>query len=327
MRRILVTGGSGFIGTNIISRLERSADKILNLDINPPNLSSQQAFWKRCDIKDRTNITNIVNSFKPTHIFHLAAKANLNGKTVDDFPDNVSGTENVIRVVNQTDSVLRFVHFSTQYVVRPGIYPSSEEFFMPYTAYGESKALCEKLVRKNCLKCWTILRPTNIWGPMHPFFPGELWRYLRKRYYMHPGYKPIIKYYGYIENAIEQIVAIGMHSQSEIVQGNVFYITDPPIDNAEWMNWFSLLLSGKPVRRIPLILWRIFAKMGDIMNKINIPFPMSTERFFRLTVNESVFHEKTISLVGSPSISLSDGVQRSVEWYNRYRLGKQASCL
>jgi GlcNAc-P-P-Und epimerase len=326
MKRIIITGGSGFIGTSIISRLERSGNEILNIDIDPPKLSSQQMFWKLCDIKDRQQLYRIFEDFRPTHVFHLAAKANLIGTTVDDFPDNVFGTENVIKAANQTESVRRFVHFSTQYVVQPGVYPSSQEFLMPYTAYGESKALGETLVRQKCLKCWVILRPTNIWGPMHPFYPNEMWHYLRKRYYMHPGYRPIIKYYGYVENATEQILAIGMNTQSEKVHGNVFYITDPPIDNAEWMNGFSLLLSGKPIRKIPITGWRVLAKIGDMMKRFNIQFPMSSERFFRLTVNECVFHEKTVSLVGKPSVSLAEGVQRSVEWYNRnHRWTEQAS--
>ncbi len=324
MDRVLVTGGSGFIGTHLINRLERTGKQIKNVDINPPRLPSQNTFWQQWDIKNTHNLANIFFEFNPTHVFHLAAKADLNGKTVEDFPDNVVGTANVIIAVNNTESVKRFIHVSTQYVVRPGIFPPSENFLMPYTAYGESKAMGETLVRKECTKCWTILRPTNIWGPMHPFFPGELWRYLHKRYYMHPGYKPIIKYYGYIENAIDQIVAIGLNAVPEKVREQVFYITDPPIDNAEWMNSFSLLLSGKPVRRIPITIWRVLAIIGDKIKRLNIPFPMSTERLFRLTVNESVFHEKTISLVGSPQVRLAEGVRRSVEWYKDYifRQGK-----
>lgn len=324
MNRILVTGGSGFIGTSLIGQLEHSVDQILNIDVNPPKLSSQKEFWKRCDIKDRSRIIDIARDFNPTHVFHLAAKANLNGKTVEDFPDNISGTANVIHAVNNIASLKRFIHVSTQYVVRPGINPSSEEFLMPYTAYGESKALGEILVRKKCTKCWTILRPTNIWGPMHPFFHSELWFYLRKRYYMHPGYKPIIKYYGYIENAIEQIIFIGLNAKIEKIQGQVYYITDAPIDNAEWMNGFSMMLSGKPIRRIPIGIWKILARIGDQIKRVNIPFPMSTERLFRLTVSEFIPYEKTLSLIKRPPVSLVEGIRRSVKWfksekaYNKY---------
>lgn len=144
------------------------------------------------------------------------------------------GTENIIKCVNSTPSVVRFIHISTQYVVTPGSLPPTDDYLEPYTAYGQSKAEGERLVRRDCHKCWVILRPTNIWGPWHPFFPNELWKYLAKRYYIHPGYNPTQKYYGYIDNAIEQIKAITFYDES--ICSKVFYITDPPIDNAEWMN-------------------------------------------------------------------------------------------
>src|SRR5690606_40216757 len=51
----------------------------------------------------------------------------------------------------------------------------------------------------------SIIRPTNIWGPRHPFFPHELWRYLERGYYVHPGLRPTPKYYGYVTNAVAQI--------------------------------------------------------------------------------------------------------------------------
>jgi len=288
---------------------------IINIDITPPILTSQHCYWRFCDIKNHDHLSRICNQFNPTHVFHLAAKANLEGKRIEDYPDNVIGTANVIKIVNSASSLKRFVYMSTQYVVRPGVHPPDETFLLPYTAYGASKALTEKLVRNQCNKNWIILRPTNIWGPLHPFFPGELWPYIQKRYYLHPGYKPIVKYYGYVENAVQQIITIGINTLAEDVHRRVFYITDAPIDNFEWFNGFSLSLSKKPVRRIPIVLWKYCAAIGDIMRRISMPFPMTTERLFRLTINESVLYEKTLSLVGKPSICLHEGIQRSVEWY------------
>jgi nucleoside-diphosphate-sugar epimerase len=260
--------------------------------------------------------------FKPTHVFHLAAKANLKGKTVADFPENTIGTDNIVHCVNSTSSVHRLISFSTQYVVRPGVWPEKNDFFAPYTPYGESKAVGENIVRTKCTKSWVILRPTNVWGPLHPFFPYEMWRYLQHRLYMHPGYRPIIKYYSYIDNAIDQIYSISF-SDSEHVINEVFYITDPPINNAEWLNAFSIALSGRPIKKIPKFLWRLLALSGDVLNRVGLIFPMSSDRFFRLTVDECIPYESTINITGLPRVSLKDGVKMSVEWFQSIKLDRK----
>jgi len=172
-----------------------------------------------------------------------------------------------------------------------------------------------------CNRNWIILRPTNVWGPLHPFFPYELWKYLKLRLYSHPGCKPVIKYYSYIENAIDQIMAIAF-GHDDLVCGKVFYITDPPIDNADWMNAFSVSLSGRSVRKMPLAMWKIFAKCGDVLSGFGLRFPMSSERLFRLTVNEQIPIQPTMQISGNPRISMEDGVKRSVQWYESMQKGE-----
>ena len=233
----------------------------------------------------------------------------------NDFPDNTVGTLNVVSCVNKTDNLDMFVNTSTQYVVMPGVLPMDDSQLIPYTAYGESKAEAERIVRNNCKRCWVIIRPTNIWGPLHPNFPYELWKYLRLRYYLHPGFKPIKKYYGYVENAVSQLLSITLSSDTISNCGRVLYITDAPIDNAEWMNGFSVALSGKRIRRLPLPAWRMLAKAGDLINKAGVRFPVTNERLFRLTVNERIPEELTVKLPKSEQVTLEQGIRRSVEWY------------
>ena len=119
---------------------------------------------------------------------------------------------------------------------------------------------------------------------------------------------------------MDQVVAITLAEPNQYA-GRVFYITDPPIDNAEWMNAFSVALTGRQVRRIPIGLWQFLAKTGDILNKFAFNFPMSSERFFRLTINEQVPYEATIELAGPSRVSIEEGVRKSVRWYMSYLAG------
>lgn len=317
--RILITGGSGFIGSHLVRAIAARGYSVANLDIKRPSIGEDEAHWHACDIKDLRALALAFQKFQPTRVIHLAAKANLNGKSVRDFPDNTFGTENVVRCVNETNNVRLFVNTSTQYVVMPGVCPPDDDFHKPYTVYGESKAAAEIAVREYCEKPWAIIRPTNIWGPRHPFFPYEMWRYLEHRLYLHPGYRPIRKYYGYIENAIRQIIKVAFQERLNIGQRRVYYITDDAIDSADWMNGFSFALCGKPARRVPKRVWRGLASVGDVVRALKLPFPVNSERFFRLTVNEDLPNELIVQLERESLISLAEGIAETVSWYKNMR--------
>lgn len=313
--RILVTGGSGFIGSHLMEAIAARGLPAVNLDVKPPEVPEQRNRWRDCDVKDARAVTAAFDEFRPTRVIHLAAKANLNGKTVNDFADNIAGTKNVVDAANQADGVALVVNTSTQYVVRPGVCPDSDSYFEPYTAYGQSKAVAEQIVRGSCRKPWSIIRPTNIWGPRHPFFPHELWRYLERGYYVHPGLRPTPKYYGYVTNAVAQILRIALDDPVDEVAWKVWYIADGAIDNAEWMNGFSLGLRGAPVRRAPLPIWRLLAWTGDVMRAIGLRFPVNSDRLFRLTVPERIPDTKIVRLPDTALISLEEGIARCVGWY------------
>jgi len=83
----------------------------------------------------------------------------------------------------------------------------------------------------------------------------------------------------------------------------------------------SVALSGKPVRRIPLALWRVMAITGDVMRALGLRFPVNSDRLFRLTVNENLPDELIAKLDAADTISLDDGVAKSVEWYRKLQAG------
>ena len=85
---------------------------MLNIDINKPKLEDHLKFWNRVDILDKNKLWETIKAFNPSYILHLAAKANLHGKTIEDFPENVQGTKNMITLSEKNKTVKRFVHIS-----------------------------------------------------------------------------------------------------------------------------------------------------------------------------------------------------------------------
>src|SRR4029077_20645569 len=71
--RLLITGGSGFIGTNAIDFAGKEGLTVVNFEIRPPQEPSHQEYWTLVDIRERENLAKAVEKFGPTHIWHLAA--------------------------------------------------------------------------------------------------------------------------------------------------------------------------------------------------------------------------------------------------------------
>jgi nucleoside-diphosphate-sugar epimerase len=65
MKRILITGGSGFIGTNLIEGYINENYEILNIDKVVPIVNDHLKYWKAIDILDLDLLAEALNTFKP----------------------------------------------------------------------------------------------------------------------------------------------------------------------------------------------------------------------------------------------------------------------
>lgn len=316
--RILVTGGSGFIGTNLIDILLDRDVRLINLDINPPQKATHQPYWQKCDILDFDLLMRSFEKFQPTHIIHLAARTDTLSNSLDDYEVNTRGTCNVLHCIKATPESQRVIVTSSQFAFGPPGFPKSEEDYNPIGAYGLSKVLSEKATRSAGLNCvWTIIRPTNIWGPWHPRYPKEFWLVLKKGLYLHPAGKSAVRSYGYVKNIVYQMMKI-LEAQPSLVDKKVYYVGDPPIPLSDWVNGFSLAITGKPPHIIPRWLLRAVATAGTLLNGIGVRFPITLSRYRSMTEDYLSPIENTIKSFGVPPYSLEEGIKETVNWLNLY---------
>ena len=313
--RILCTGGSGFIGTHLVDSLLSQGIELINVDIVKPKKQTHSAYWRECNILDLEDLQRVFREFQPSHIIHLAARATMEGKTLDDFRDNTVGTANVLEAAKRTSSISRVVITSSQHVRKPGSgHPFHDQDYAPHGLYGESKVITEQLTRSAELSgAWTIIRPTTVWGPWHPLLPGGLWAIMKRGVYFHPRDDRVIRSYGYVKNVVWQIGKI-LEAPFELINHEVYYLGDSLTLQVDWINAFSLALTKRKVTQVPKEWIRLLANVGDGLSRVKIKFPMDSLRYFNLTTSNPVPIDRRVKQFGTPPYSLEEGISETVSW-------------
>lgn len=315
--KLLVTGGSGFIGSHVLEHASKSGYACLSLDIAEPALVGHRASWARCDVRDEARVRELVCGFAPTHVLHLAARTDTDGTVIGAYDSNTVGSQSVISAVSHCPGVERFVLTSTQFVCRPGYTPVNDRDYNPHTVYGESKVISEELLREAGLACsWAVVRPTNIWGARHPRYPSEFWRVLAAGLYLHPRGRTVRRTYGYVENVVHQIFCVLTADRSQ-VDGETFYLGDPPIVLDDWVDEFSVALRGRRARRVPYAALKAIASVGDAAKVVKLKFPLTSQRLRSMTESYVVPVDKTLTLCGCPPVELPEAVAETVDWFRR----------
>ena len=226
--RILITGSSGFIGTNMMNSCLGAGYEVLGIDIKKPQDKKHDTVFQRVDILDNISLEKVFRDFAPTHVLHLAARTDLHEKKdIQGYAANTDGVENVVNAVASQPSIKRSIFASTKLVCPTDYAPTSEDDYCPSTLYGKSKVIGEKIV-KECpsMQCdWCIVRPTSIWGPWAYIPYGRFFQMVARKLYFHPGYSDSPKSFGYVGNTVFQIEKL-FNAPADQIHKKVFYLTD-----------------------------------------------------------------------------------------------------
>ena len=315
--RILITGGSGFIGTNLVEYYYGQGCTVVNIDIRHPRNAGHHMLWNKCDILDFGHLRDTFLRFDPEYVIHLAARTDLNEKNnIDGYNVNTDGVRNVVNAANGCGRLKRAIFVSSRYVCANGYQPTHDADYSPFTLYGESKVIGEQIVRSAEVAFeWVIVRPTSIWGPWfdipYVIFFETIW----KGFYFNIGRLNPKKQYGYVGNTVYQIDKL-LNASIMSVNRKTLYVCDyPPYELRHWADLIRQAMDRKKIRSLPLWMLRIAALLGDRLSGFGWQrWPITTSRLENLLTDITYDTHELESICGGLPYDLGTGVNTTVSW-------------
>lgn len=307
--RIIITGGTGFVGSHLSELLLSKKHKLLLISksvIKKNNIKtiSNKITHAKADITNFKKIGKIVDDFKPDMIIHLAGETSHSKsfeRPMDDIDSNAKSTLFLLEKIRKTNLKCKFILGSTFIVIgRPKKLPVNENTpCNPTTIYGTNR-----LASENYCKIYhdvygldtRVFRITNSYGPREQIIPNKnainflIYKAFKSEEItlFHKG--RFFRDFIFISDVVSGIHTVIKKGKS----GNVYWISS---NQKTWFYQFGRVLhelTGAPIKYVST---PSYTKKVDVGNFV---------------VNNSKLH----SLGWSPRVSLKDGVQITLNYFS-----------
>jgi dTDP-glucose 4,6-dehydratase len=311
---VVVTGGAGFIGSNLVRYLRRKHRdwRIFNIDKltyagNLNNLAGIEVgpdySFIQGDVADRAMLTRVWARRKVKYVFHLAAETHVDRSLNDAVPfvrTNVEGTA-VLLDIARAEGVEKFIYMSTDevYGAVPG---GSDEVFTeesplkprnPYSATKAAADLLSQVAYTSREMPVVILRAANNYGPyQHPekFLPLMLTNLLEGRKVPIYGTGQQLRDWLFVEDTCKALVALAEQAES----GSIYNLAGSGlIPNIELARKVLGVLKKEEEDSL---------KMVEDRPGHDFSYPLNAEKI-----------ERELNI--KPQTKLDDGLRRTILWY------------
>lgn len=322
--KALVTGATGFIGSNLVKRLLKESWKVKALVRAKSDYAVIKKWGVDILIGDITSSKSVQVASQGVDVFFNCAAAlpyhRLPEK--DYWEVNVRGVENVLKACRK-ERVRRIVHISTV-----GIYGKTGKVALdekaspkPNDIYSKTKLEGEKLIWKEIKKgdlYITIVRPTIGYGPgdTRPGFL-HLFKLMKMGIFVPIGKGENFFHTVYVDNLIDALLLAAWKKEAI---GEDFIIGDEPCPRMK--NIISAIVKATKSSPLPISLPTsaalLVAKFFDPLRQVGLPTPLTTQRVKFITEDKIFSIEKAKRLLGyKAEIKIQEGAMKTYDWYCR----------
>ncbi|MDI6840313.1 MAG: NAD-dependent epimerase/dehydratase family protein [bacterium] len=306
MSNILVTGGAGFIGSNLVHELIKQGEKVVVIDDlsqgKLENLHKKAKFYK-LKVED-TGIFQIVKQEKIDYIFHLAAQIDVRksfSNPILDAKSNIIGTINILQAAKEA-GVRKFIFASSGGVIYGDTNKQATEEVetKPSSPYGISKLVGEKyleLYGKEYGIKYTIIRYANVYGQRQnpdgeagvvAIFTKQMLNNKQCTIY---GFGKMIRDYVYVKDAVDATILAMNKGENEIFN----------------------IGTGRPTS-----VNELFSIMKEI-TKYSITPLYKPKRRGELDRSILDCRKAEKLLKWKPRVTLEEGIRQTINWFKNYK--------
>lgn len=323
MKKVLVTGGFGYLGSNLVRRL---VERGYPVRVHARRESAEKAAVCESsdtvygDIRDADVMMKAVEGVDV--VIHTVSNFRKGGSDKDEAHSvNVGGTQNVLDAALK-HNVSQLIHCSTI-----GVHGSVKEVpadestsFNPGDLYQETKLEAEKRVvefsRGNGLP-FTVIRPISLMGP-GDMRMAKLFRMIKRGRFFIVGKGEVLFQPAYIDDVVDGfLMCIG----NERALGETFIIgSEEYLTLNDLVGRIAKLLQVKPPSiKLPLPPLLLLASLCEtICVPIGVEPPLHRRRMSFFQNNRAFSIQKAKEVLGyRPAVSLSDALSRTIDWYGK----------